>query len=66
MCCCAPVRRYFGLCYFKNLHEAVVDGDGSLIIHKLQAAQARDAKTIKRMGGVERTVHGHERRLRLN
>lgn len=60
VCCCAPVRRYFGLCYFKNLHEAVVDGDGSLIIHKLQAAQARDAKTIKRMGGVERTVHGHD------
>lgn len=32
VCCCAGLRRYFGICYFKNLHEAVVDGDGSLII----------------------------------
>ena len=58
VCCCPTVRRFFGCCYFKNLHEAVLDGDTGTIITKLQNAQARDARTIKRMGGVERTTHG--------
>ena len=58
VCCCPGVRRFFGLCYFKNLHEAVIDGDTSTIISKLQNAQAKDARAIKRLGGVERTVHG--------
>ncbi|KAH8044393.1 hypothetical protein JL722_14713 [Aureococcus anophagefferens] len=56
VCCCPGVRRFFGLCYFNATRPSSTAT--STIISKLQNAQAKDARAIKRLGGVERTVHG--------
>mmetsp|Transcript_13619 Transcript_13619/g.45390 ORF Transcript_13619/g.45390 Transcript_13619/m.45390 type:complete len:308 (-) Transcript_13619:545-1468(-) len=47
--CCFSWRRYYGCCYSKTLHEAVLDGDARAIAKRLQRLQRGD-----RRRGVER------------
>ena len=50
----SKTRRYYGVCYWKDMHEAVVDGDGGSIIAQMAGAQAKDRKVIDDRGGIER------------
>mmetsp|Transcript_2081 Transcript_2081/g.6162 ORF Transcript_2081/g.6162 Transcript_2081/m.6162 type:complete len:342 (-) Transcript_2081:1027-2052(-) len=50
----ARTRRYYGVCYWKNMHEAVVDGDGHAVVRQMRRAQKRDRARVQEMGGVER------------
>lgn len=50
----ASQRRYYGCCYWRNVHEAVIDGDSRSIIEQMSNAQRRDSAAIRKAGGVER------------
>ncbi|KAJ8612560.1 hypothetical protein CTAYLR_007190 [Chrysophaeum taylorii] len=56
----ARQRRYFGCCYARSVHEAVVDGDGHSILRQITKAQERDEAKIRRLGGVERAENYSE------
>ena len=58
--CCVRTRKYFGCCYWKTLHEAVVDCDKNRIVDIMMAAQEKDEKNIGKKAGVERTRHQAE------
>lgn len=55
--CCAGTRKLFGCCYWRTLHEAVLDADKNRIVDLMMAAQERDEKNIGKKGGVERSRH---------
>ena len=58
--CCIKTRKYLGCCYWKTLHEAVIDCDKNKIVDIMMAAQEKDEKNIGKKAGVERTRHQAE------